>query len=282
MLRTGCRAAVGEDLHGQAGEHLSVGHGLVVRLLALGKVVCAARHDVQRFLSHCAHLGAEVFAGDDVSYLPVSDGDVLCEDILHARDGQEAGRAGDDVDVADDSVRRLHGDGLLLAVDDDGADVRGEAVGGNDGGDSDKGDAELPCAVTAEVHQRTAADNDDVVGLALKHGHHVLDETLFAVQSLCLKDYLLVGTDMVHGGQIIGVRIIDDSAEAGKAAVVHVFVEIFERAVFAYDELGAKLMVASAFADTGVLCAVKYHCHILRLLLALTVLFHAAYYSVFV
>ena len=102
------------------------------------------------------------------------------------------------------------------------------------------------------------------------------------MQSLCLKDYFLVGTDMVHGGQVIGVRIIDDSAEAGEAAVVHVFVEIFERAVFAYDELGAKLMVASAFADTGVLCAVKYHCHILRLLLALTVLFHAAYYSVFV
>ena len=194
-----------------------------------------------------------------MGYLPVCDGDVLCEDVLHAGDGQEAGRAGDDVDVADDSVRRLHGNGLFLAINDDGADVRGEAVGGNDSRDGNKGDAELPCAVTAEIHQRAAADNDDVVGLALKHGHHILDETLFAVQSLRLKDYFLICADMVHGGQVIGVRIIDDSAEAGEAAVVHVFVEIFERAVFAYDELGAKLMVASAFAVAEVFCAVKNH-----------------------
>ena len=54
---------------------------------------------------------------------------------------QEAGRAGDDVDVADDSVRRLHGNGLFLAINDDGADVRGEAVGGNDSRDGNKGDA---------------------------------------------------------------------------------------------------------------------------------------------
>ena len=259
MLCTGGGAAVGEYLHGKTGEHLGVCHGLIVRLLALGKLLCAASHDIQRLLRHGADLGAEILAGDEVSYLPVGNGDILCKYILNAGDGQKAGRTGDDVDVADDGIRRLHGDGLLLTVNDDGADIGGEAVGGDDGGDGDKGDAELPCAVAAEVHQGAAADDDDIIRLALKPGHHVLDKTLLTVQTLRLKDYFLICADMVHGGKIIGVGIIYDGAEAAETAVVHVFVEAFERAVFAYDELGAQLVVAPTLTFAKILCAIENH-----------------------
>lgn len=95
-----------------------------------------------------------VFTRDDVRDLPVGDGHVFCQNILHAGDGEEHRRTGDDVHVADYRVRRLHENGLLLPIDDDGADVRREAVGGDDCRHGDERDAELVGAVMCKVHQR--------------------------------------------------------------------------------------------------------------------------------
>jgi len=137
--------------------------------------------------------------------------------------------------------------------------ISGKTVGGDDGGDGHEGDAQLPGAVAAEVHQRAAAHDHHIVGLALKALHAVLDQALFAVQALGLQHDLLVGLHVHHAGQIVGVGVIDHRAVAGETRVLHVPVKALQRAVFAHHQLGAQLMVAPACAGAEIFRGIENH-----------------------
>ena len=132
---------------------------------------------------------------------------MLGEDVRDAADGEEHGRAGDDVEVRDDEGWGGHGDGALVPVDDDGADIGGEAVGGGEGWDGDEGLAELEGGVAGEVHECAAADGDDDIGV-VELGDDGLDEALFGVEALGFKDDLLVGADVDHAGKVVGVGVV--------------------------------------------------------------------------
>ena len=207
MLRAGGGAGVAQQLHRQAGEHLRHGHGLEVGRAAAAQRVGAGDHHVQGLLGEGGHALAVVFPGDETGDLPVREGDVLGEDVRDAADGEEHGRAGDDVEVRDDEGWGGHGDGALVPVDDDGADIGGEAVGGGEGGDGDEGLAELEGGVAGEVHECAAADGDDDVGV-VELGDDGLDEALFGVEALGFKDDLLVGADVDHAGKVVGVGVV--------------------------------------------------------------------------
>ena len=136
------------------------------------------------------------------------------------------GSALDNVQVADNGIRGYHGDGLFLSVNNDGADVGSKAVGGHQCGDCHEGYAQLIGAVTAKVHKGSGAHDNNNIGLTLQLGHHVLDHALLGMESLGLQHDLLIGLHMHHGGQVIGVGIVYDCAEAGQPAIIHILVEV--------------------------------------------------------
>ena len=255
VLGAGSRARVAKHLHREPGDHLGHGHCLVIRLPAGQDVLDALSHHVQGLLGHACHALAVVLAGDERSHLPVRDGGVFGEDIRDAADPQELGRPGDDVQVRDDEGRGGHRYGLLLPVDDDGADVGGEAVRGREGGYGDEGDAQLVGGVTGEVHERTAADCDDDIGV-VELRDDGLDHVFLGVEALGLEDNLLVCRDVDHARKVIGVGVVEDGAPAREAALTHVLVKILKRPRLDYHQLGLQRMLPPAGARPGVLCAV--------------------------
>ena len=145
-----------------------------------------------------------------------------------------------------------------MPVDDDGADVGGEAVGGRECGDGDEGYAHVEGVVPCEVHERAAADGDDDVGV-IELGYDAFDEGFFGVQALGLEDYFLIGPDVDHTGQVVCIGVVEHGTPSGEAAGVHVSVEVFERVVFDDDHLGFKGMHPAAGAGPGIFCAIKDH-----------------------
>ena len=191
--------------------------------------------------------------------LPVGNGDVFGENVLHAGNGEEAGGALDNIQIADHSVGGDHGDGFLLTVNNDGANVGGKAVRGHQRGNGHKGNAQLIGAVAAKVHQSTGANHHDHIGLALQPGHHILNHALLGMESLSLQDNLLVRLHVDHSGQMIGVGVVDHGAEAAKTAIVHILIEVVQRAILTHHQLRPQLMHTAAVALTKVFRSIQYH-----------------------
>ena len=155
----------------------------------------------------------------------------------------------------------VHGDGLFLSVDDDRADVGREAVGARQRRYGDERDAEVVGRVAAEVHDRARADRDDDVRM-VKLAHHVLDHALFGVQALGVEDDLLIGAHMLERRKVIRVRVIDDSALAGQANLVHILVELVERVILHDDLLRLQSVLTAALTRADILAAIENHAKI--------------------
>ena len=261
VLGAGRGTGVVEQLHGQAGDHLRHGHGLKVRLAAGRHIIGSLAHDGQRLLGEIGDHGAIILARDEVCDLPVRERNVLCQNIRNAAHGQPQGRTGDHVQVADDERRSLHGDGLFLTVDDDRADVGRKAVGARKRRHGDERDAEMVRRVAAKVHDRAGADRDDHIRM-VKLAHHVLDHALLGVQALGVEDDLLIGAHMLERRKIIRVRVIDDSALAGQADLVHILVELVERIILHDDFLRLQGVLAAALTRADILAAIENHAKI--------------------
>ena len=266
VLGTGGGAGVVEQLHGQAGDHLRHGHGLKVRLAAGRHIVGRLAHDGQRLLREVGDHRAVILTRDEVCDLPVRQRNVLGQNVRNAAHGQPQGRAGDDVQVADNERRRLHGDGLFLPVDDDRADIGREAVGARQRRHCDERDAEMVGRVAAEVHDRAGADRDDDVRM-VELAHHVLDHALFGVQALGVEDDLLIGAHMPERREVVGIRIVNDGALAGQADLVHVLVELVERVIFHDDLLRLQCVLAAAAARADIFAAIENHANIAPILI---------------
>ena len=99
--------AVDESLE----EHL---HTLVV---VLEESLCAVYASAERLTRELGDLFAVIFAVDEVRESPFADADVLCEHIAETRLSHMDRRAVENIDIADDDVGRLCGNGDLDALD---------------------------------------------------------------------------------------------------------------------------------------------------------------------
>ena len=259
VLGTGGRSGVVKKLHGESRLHLSHGHGLVVDLAGLGKLIGGFTHNLQCVLGKLAHLGAEILVCDHVRDLPVEHGNVLGQNVVYAAGDKAHGSALYDVKVGHNEGGSAHGGRLLLAVDDSRADVGGEAVGRCKRGYRNKGDAQLICRITAEVHDGARTVGDDDLGV-IELLHHVLDERILSPQTLSLKHYLLIGGDMLALGELINDRVVHNGTLlARKADIGHVLFKVVDSAVLDDDHLRFKLVVTAALAQAGVFGTIHYH-----------------------
>ena len=237
VLGTGGCSGVVKKLHGKTRLHLRHGHGLVVDLAGLGKLIGGVTHDLQCVLGKLAHLGAEILVCDHVRDLPVEHGNVLGQNVVYAAGDKAHGSALYDVKVGHDKGGSAHGGRLLLAVDDSRADVGGEAVGRCKRGYRNKGDAELICRITAEVHDGARTVGDDDLGV-IELCHHVLNERILGSQPLRLEHDLLICGNMLALCELINDRVVHDGAFfARKADIGHVLFKIFDSAVLDDDHL---------------------------------------------
>ena len=125
----------------------------------------------------------------------------------------------------------------------------------------DERDAEMVRRVAAEVHDRAGADRDDHIRM-VELAHHILDHPLLGVKPLGVEDDLLVGAHMLERRKIIRVRVIDDSALAGQADLVHILVELVERVILHNDLLRLQGVLAAALTRADILAAIENHAKI--------------------
>ena len=92
--------------------------------------------------------------------------------------------------------------------------------------------------------------------------HHVLDHPLLGVQALGVEDDLLVGAHMLERRKVIRVRVIDDSALAGQADLVHILVELVERVILHDDLLRLQGVLTAALTRADILAAIENHAKI--------------------
>ena len=92
--------------------------------------------------------------------------------------------------------------------------------------------------------------------------HHVLDHALFGVKPLSVEDDLLIGAHMLERRKVIRVRVIDDSALAGQADLVHILVELVERVILHDDLLRLQGVLTAALTRADILAAIENHAKI--------------------
>ena len=121
-----------------------------------------------------------------------------------------------------------------------------------------RGEISKPGWAKAKISWAIELGDDGMVELA----HHVLDHPLLGVKPLSVEDDLLIGAHMLERREVVGVRVIDDSALAGQADLVHILVELVERVILHNDLLRLQGVLAAALTRADILAAIENHAKI--------------------